>query len=210
MQFKISPHTDFNWFWLCTCPKTSFHCNTRTRGFHDALMQLRTEFFQSSSGRETHSSLQLLNIQCEIGLGNFRLGSAAWIPAWQYLGCSSDISKNLDFLNHLRNPCVCFLLSRVLFLVAAAALCLLYFVSTYTKLLWMLFFSNYAWLLLHTLPLLPRGIHWSKIYRGLLHYCGLLKMVLKKTHKLFVILKRMDRIIFHIKFINPLSQWQFY
>lgn len=96
---------------------------------------------------------------CETGVGNFRLDSAAWMPAWQR---SSDTFKSLDFLKHLRNLCVCFLLSRVLFL-AAAALCLLYSVSTYTKLLWMLLCSNYPSLLLHNLPSLPTGIHLTKI-----------------------------------------------
>lgn len=78
--------------------------------------------------------------------------------------------------------------SAVLFLAAATALCLLYSISTYTKLLWMLLCSNYAWLLLHILPLLPTGIHLTKIYRDQLHYCAFCKMVLK-NHKLFDILK---------------------
>lgn len=193
LQFKTSPQMDFNGFSLCwfwhvwedasiVIPEhmifMTLSCNLEQSSFKTVLVG-------------THRWVVHLSIWmswCETGLGNFRLGSAAWIPAWQCLGCSSDISKSLDFLHHLRNLYVCFLLIRVLFLAAAAALCLLYSVSTYTELLWMLLCSNYAWLLLHTLPLLPTGVHLTKIYRDQLNYCALSKIKFKKP-KLFVILK---------------------
>lgn len=145
---------------------------------------------------------------CETGVGNFRPDSAAWMPAWQ---CSSDISKSLDFLKHLRNLCVCFLLSRVLFL-AAAALCLLYSVSTYTKLLWMLLSLTILCCYCTTFPCFP---HRDPPNQDQLHYCALSRMVFKKPqafwntekYRHFCQMKSRDRILFHIKFIRPLCKW---
>lgn len=113
LQYKISPQIDFNnWFWLCTCPRTSFHCNTRPWGFHYMLMQLRTEFFHSSSGREKHSSPQHLNVLMWNRIGEFQASFSSLNTCSTSLGCSSEISKTLDFLDHFRNLCVCFLLSK--------------------------------------------------------------------------------------------------
>lgn len=66
------------WFpWYCSCNLEQNPFNSSPGGGHTVHLNIWTSWYK-------------------IGLGNFRLGSAACIPAWWCLGYSSDISKALQ------------------------------------------------------------------------------------------------------------------